>query len=130
MAAQDDAREIEMIHRFNLVQPPDRKRHGTDALLLIDGHTVEFELKSVTKAKGSISSVRDFGPRHIEKWRQKHWIIGFFDGIALQRCKYGSPSDMAAWVAKKWEYVRVDFEMAKIVPAIVDSAAMYKAIGE
>lgn len=110
--------------------PPDRKRHGTDALLLIDGHTVEFELKSVTKAKGSISTVRDFGPRHIEKWRQKHWIIGFFDSVALQRCKYGSPSDMAAWVAEKWNYVRVDFEMAKIVPALIDAGAMYQAIGQ
>ena len=96
MAAQDDAREIELIHRFNLVRPPDRKRHGTDAILLIDGHELEFELKSVTKAKGSISTVRDFGPRHIEKW----------------------------------EYVRGDFDMAKLVPSLVTIETMYASIGQ
>jgi hypothetical protein len=130
MAAQDDVRETELIHRFNLVQPPDRKRHGTNAILLIDGHQLEFELKSVTKAQGSISTVRDFGPRHIEKWRHKHWIVGFFNGTTLQGCKYGSPSNMAEWVADKWEYVRVDFEMAKIIPGLITYDAMYKAIGQ
>jgi len=130
VTAQDDARETELVHRFNLVQKPDRKRQDSDAYLPIDGHQIEFELKSVTRAKGSISTVRDFGPRHIEKWRQKHWIIGFFDGKALEGCKYGSPSDMAGWVAEKWEYVRVDFEMAKIIPGLITPDAMYKAIGQ
>jgi hypothetical protein len=130
MAAQDDAREIELIHRFNLVRPPDRKRHGTDAILLIDGHELEFELKSVTRAKGSISTVHDFGPRHIEKWAHKHWIVGFFEGDDLARCKYGSPADMAPWIAEKWEYVRGDFDMAKLVPSLVTIETMYASIGQ
>jgi hypothetical protein len=48
MSAQDDARENRIVDLFNLERPVPRLRHGTDALLRIDGHTLEFELKSVT----------------------------------------------------------------------------------
>jgi hypothetical protein len=130
MAAQDDAREIELLHRFNLIRPPDHTRQGTDALLLIDGHELEFELKSVTRATGSISTVRDFGPRHIAKWEHKHWIIGFFQESELQTCKYGSPADMASWIAEKWSYIEDDFEMAKTVPGLIDMSTMFARIGQ
>lgn len=123
-AAQDDVRENRLVDLFNLVRPPNRVRHGTDALLLIDGHEIEFELKSVTTAGGSVSTVRDLGPDHIAKWKNKHWIVAFYSGLELQGCRYGSPDDMAPWIAKIWEYIRIDFEMAQLVPALITMDVM------
>jgi hypothetical protein len=128
--AQDDIRENRIVDLFNLVRPPDRSRHGVDAILPIDGHEIPFELKSVTRAGGSVSTVRDLGPGHIEKWKQKHWIVGFYDGTTLLNCRYGSPDDMAPWIAEKWEYIRVDFEMAQLIPALVTEGIMTRIIGE
>jgi hypothetical protein len=52
MPPQDDARENRIVDLFNLERPADRVRHGIDAILNIDNHTLEFELKSVTTAGG------------------------------------------------------------------------------
>ncbi len=52
MVAQDDAREKRLIDLFNLERPLNRARHGVDAILRIDGQDVEFELKSITIARG------------------------------------------------------------------------------
>jgi hypothetical protein len=128
-SAQDDVREKRLVDLFNLVRPANRVRHGTDAILLVDECELEFELKSVTKAGGSISTVRDLGPDHIAKWENKHWIIAFYDGHELLECRYGSPDDMKPWIQKIWEYIRVDFEMAKLVPSLIDHKSMTDIIG-
>jgi hypothetical protein len=127
--AQDDARENRLVDLFNLARPPGRSRSGTDALLSIDDRTIEFELKSVTTAGGSVSTVRDLGPDHIAKWRQKHWIVAFYDELDLLLCKYGSPDDMKAWIDQIWEYIRVDFEMAGLIPDLITGDVMFKIIG-
>jgi hypothetical protein len=129
ISAQDDARENRLVDLFNLTRPPNRQRHGTDAQLLIDGHQIEFELKSVTTAGGSVSTVRDLGPDHIAKWKTKHWIIAFYDGADLRECRYGSPDAMEPWIAKTWEYVRIDFEMAQVVPGLITLSVVHRIIG-
>ena len=126
--AQDDARENRLIDLFNLVQARDRNRHGTDALLKLDGYEYEFELKSVTTKKGGISTVRDLGPAHIAKWRNKHWIMAYFQGQKLLFCRYGSPEAMRPWIEEKWNYIKADFELAKHLPAHIDLATMHKII--
>lgn len=100
MAAQDDAREKKMRDLFNLRVDPDRKRSDTDAYLdRPDLEPVPFELKSTTKT--SISTVRDFNPDHVAKWRDKHWLFGFFDEQQeLQNCCYASPAMMKPWIDK------------------------------
>jgi hypothetical protein len=128
--AQDDVRENRLVDLFNLMRPPNRTRHGTDAILLIDAHEIEFELKSVTIARGSVSTVRDLGPDHIAKWRGKHWLIAFFDETDLLHCKYGTPDDMATWINEKYEYIRVDLAMAELVPAMITLEVMNRIIGE
>jgi len=130
LAAQDDARENRLVDLFNLTRPVNRVRHGTDALLLIDGHELEFELKSVTTAGSGISTVRDFGPGHISKWKNKHWLFSSYDGTNLVSCRYGSPSAMAPWIAKTWEYIRRDFEMAQVIPALITMDTMTGIIGD
>lgn len=112
MAAQDDAREKKMRDLFNLRVDPERKRSDTDAHLdRPDLDPVPFELKSTTKS--SISTVRDFNPDHVTKWRDKHWLFGFFDEQEeLQYCCYASPAMMKPWIDKLEAYVRPDIELA------------------
>ena len=124
--AQDDARENRIIDLFSLSRRDDRVRHGTDAVLKMKGVTYEFELKSATTAKGGISTVRDLGPDHTKKWKNKHWIVAFFSSESLQYCQYGSPDDMEPWITDKWKYIKADFEMAKHVPSHIALATMFE----
>ncbi|MGE5548243.1 MAG: hypothetical protein ACM33T_15160 [Solirubrobacterales bacterium] len=130
MAAQDDVRENRIVDLFNLERPANRVRHGTDAILPIDDLVLDFELKSVTTKRGGLTTVRDFGPDHIRKWETKHWIVAFYQSDQLTHCKYGTPDDMAPWVREKWEYIRRDFEMAKVVPPLITMEAMLRVIGD
>jgi penicillin-binding protein-related factor A (putative recombinase) len=70
---QDDDRENSMISLFNLYKDESEGRSGVDAFLDFNGKAIPFELK--TTSQGSVTTVRDFGPDHIEKWKNKHWLI-------------------------------------------------------
>ena len=87
VAAQDDVREREMRTLFNLTRPEEYGRGDIDAVLelkgravpeALQGSTVPFELKSATGGAPDISTVRDFGLHHLEKWRPLHWIFGVY----------------------------------------------------
>ena len=73
---QDDDREEAMIALFDLYKDESEGRSGIDAFLKLDGKSIPFELK--TTSQGSVTTVRDFGSEHIRKWKNKHWLIGFF----------------------------------------------------
>ena len=125
---QDDVRESQMTDLFNLTQAEDRKRHEVDAYLEIDGLKLPFELKSTTKT--SVSTVRDFGPDHIEKWRDGlHWIFAFYTKGRLQYCYYASPLDMESWISDHERYVAPDFYLAETVPSFVTSAMVIELLG-
>jgi hypothetical protein len=131
VAVQDDQREIEAIQRFNLTQAEDRKRADIDAYLTIDGRQLPFELKSTTS--DSVSTVRDFGPDHIKKWRNGlHWIFAFYnkEGTKLLHCHYASPDDMEEWIAGKERYVMSDAYLADTVPAFVAPEMVVEILGE
>jgi hypothetical protein len=126
---QDDAREQELIKLFNLHRPENSGRSGTDAILKLDGNEIHFELKSTTR--GSVTTVRDFGPDHIQKWRGKHWLIGFYDNHKrLLYCIYGSPAMMDPWINEKANYVKVDFALAELVPSMITHDLMYELVGK
>lgn len=93
----------------------------------MDGKTIPFELK--TTSSGSVTTVRDFGPDHIQKWENKHWLIGFFIR-GREYYKYGSPSMMADWIQGKEKYIAPDFKLAKLVPAKITLNDMYRIIGK
>ncbi len=118
-----------MIALFNLERPENHKRHGTDAILRLDDRLLEFELKSVTTKGGSLTTVRDFGPDHIAKWKNKHWIIAVYKDAELVHCKYGSPAAMAPWIEEKWHYIENDFNLAKVIPRLIDLATMRSIVG-
>lgn len=130
MPAQDDARENQLVDLFNLEREENRVRHGTDAVLQIDGQTIEFELKSVTTDKGGMSTVRDLGRDHIEKWRSKHWIVAFYNKSGkLIQCKYANPDDMRPWIDRIWAYIEPDFRIADVVPAQITLSQMHAIVG-
>jgi hypothetical protein len=128
---QDDAREREMIQLFNLTVPEDRGRSDVDARLSIDGRIVNFELKSTTGK--SVSTVRDFGPEHIRRWRAGlHWLFAFYDkgGTRLNYCVYASPEDMAPWIADKERYILPDVKLAESLPGLVTADMVVGILGD
>jgi hypothetical protein len=125
---QDDARERELISLFGLKRDPAAGRSDTDALMEYKSESIPFELKSTTS--GSITTVRDFGPEHIRKWKNKHWLIGVYDKKAtLRYCLYGSPADMKPWIEEKRKYIQPDFELARHIPDLITLEIMYAILG-
>lgn len=132
MPAQDDARELQMLNLFNLTLPPGRTRGGLDAVLDLDDGPgpIPFELKSTTK--DSVSTVRDFGPAHIVKWRHLHWLFAFYasDATTLMRCFYASPADMADWISEKEAYIRPDLVLADRASRLLSHEDLIEVAGD
>ncbi len=128
---------------FNLKRHPDAGRGDVDALLELKGRSipeslrgevVEFELKSATGGKPTISTVRDFGLHHIAKWRRLHWLFGIYDRDArgdqvLQYCLYGSPQQMKPWFDVMATYVAPDVALAQHVPSLVTDDTLTAVLG-
>jgi hypothetical protein len=143
MAAQDDAREREMRTLFNLVRAPEAGRSDVDALLELKGPAVpqqlrgthvSFELKSATSGRANISTVRDFGLHHIEKWRELHWLFGIYGRDAsgdqtLQYCLYGSPTKMKPWFDSVAAYIAPDVALATHVPHLITDKTVTAVLG-
>jgi len=124
---QDDERENEMRMLFNLYKDEAESRSGVDAYLRFNNHLIPFELK--TTSIGSVTTARDFGLDHIQKWQGKHWLIGFFLGEQTYY-KYASPQMMAPWIESKSHYIKVDFELAELAPDKITLADMYNLLSK
>jgi len=124
---QDDTREMEIIRLFELVKDKDEGRSGVDAFLEIGETRIPFELK--TTSKGIVSTVRDFGPDHIQKWRNLHWLFGFFTDNAVIY-KYGSPTMMQPWIAEKEQYISTDFQLANLLPEKLTLTDLHQICGQ
>ncbi len=124
---QDDDRENSMRELFDLYKDENEGRSGIDAFLDLEGRIIPFELK--TTSQGSVTTVRDFGPDHIEKWKDKHWLIGFFLKNT-EYYKYGSPGMMAPWIDSKERYISPDFKLANLLPAKITIEDMYEILGQ
>jgi hypothetical protein len=129
VTVQDDARENELRGLFQLEKPSDEGRSGVDAVLSLDGKRYLFELKSTTT--GSVTTVRDFGMEHIEKWKGKHWLIGVYSKAQLlQHTFYLTPDDMWPGIKEKEKYVHLDYEVAKYAPNLIGLDALYSLLGK
>ena len=126
---QDDLREQEMIELFDLIKDGNEGRSGIDAFLELDGTNIPFELKTTSSKNGSVTTVRDFGYDHILKWQNKHWIFGFYKG-GETFYKYGSPALMQSWIKEKEEYIKPDFQLAKIASKNLTLEDLYVVLGE
>ncbi|MGN6275173.1 MAG: hypothetical protein ACTHNP_04480 [Solirubrobacterales bacterium] len=143
MAAQDDVREREMRTLFNLTRPEEFGRADIDAVLELegaavppqfDGMDIPFELKSATKGRPNISTVRDFGLHYIEKWRSLHWLFGVYNQaggeLKLQYCLYGSPKQMKPWFDRMAAYIAPDIVLAETVPDLLHDETLSAVLSE
>jgi len=137
MTVQDDAREQELCNLFNLSWDQFHSRGGTDAVLNFSRNVkpvrIEFEVKSSTTA--TVSTARDVGMRHIERWRRKHWVIGFYSATLGSRARldyalYLTPADMAPWIDNLEAYVRPDFLLAQCAPEKLTESDLIRICGE
>ncbi len=128
---QDDARETATRRLFRLDDVPGRAT--ADAVLTLSpDHTIEFELKSTSDSRRSVTTVRDFGPDHVARWKTKHWLFAFYErgAPAPSYYLYGSPRMMEKWISEKWEYVSPDFNSAEIAADRLTVEDLYSVLGE
>lgn len=123
---------------FNLTRPEEYGRADIDAVLELKGRaipeelrggTVNFELKSATGGRPTISTVRDFGLHYLEKWRKLHWIFGIYDGGKLQYCLYGSPQAMKPWFDLQAAYIAPDVALADHAPDLIKDSTLAAILG-
>ena len=119
MSVQDDERERELVRMFNLDWDPAHQRAGVDALLDIDvdGRPCRLEVEVKSSTGTTVSTARDVGMEHIQKWRRKLFVIGFYSKEArrpeLQRCLCLTPIDMEPWIASIEAKILIDFKLAR-----------------
>jgi hypothetical protein len=143
-AQQAAEREDQMRDRFGLM-PGGQGRPGVDALLplghleplspgmLEEPEMVPFELKSTDS--DSVSTARDVGREHIEKWRQRHWLFGFYvrgtrNPPVARRYIYVSPRQLEPWIAEQEDYVLADWELVRRLPSHVDRDVLITVAGD
>jgi hypothetical protein len=118
MPVQDDERERELVRMFNLKWDPAHQRAGVDALLEVDltDRTYRFEVEVKSSTGHTVSTARDVGMDHIQKWRRKLFVIGFYTKEArrpeLVRCLCLTPLDMEPWIATVEAKILIDFKLA------------------
>jgi hypothetical protein len=118
MPVQDDERERELVRMFNLEWDPAHQRAGVDAVLdvEVDGCPYRFEVEVKSTTGTTVSTARDVGMEHIQKWRRKLFVIGFYSREArrpeLQHCLCLTPVDMEPWIASIEAKILIDFKLA------------------
>lgn len=132
MAVQDDRREVEMREIIGLRAGDGRS--GVDAYLDFTvgnrRYAVPIELKSTTV--GTVSTARDVGRDHIEKWRSRVWVVGFYEphGSSLESLLALGPGDMEPWIARVENYIARDFMIGERVGTKLDLDDLYVICGE
>jgi hypothetical protein len=136
MPVQDDERERELVRMFNLDWNPAHQRAGVDATLAleVDGQRIAFEVEVKSTTGGTVSTARDVGMEHIEKWRGKLFVVGFYSREArrpeLQRALCLTPIDMEPWIASVEAKIRVDFKIAALASHRIELADLFEVCGE
>ena len=128
---------------FNLSRPGEFGRGDIDAVLELDGawvperfqgEKIPFELKSATRGRPDISTVRDLGPHHIAKWRTLHWLFGVYEErrgeVQLLYCLYGSPDQMRPWFDDMEAYAAPDVALIETVPGLIDDELLEGVLGD
>ncbi len=136
MTVQDDERERELVRLFNLQWDADHQRSGADAFLDIQtaNGIFRFEVEVKSTTTDTVSTARDVGMVHIEKWRKKIFIVGFYSRAAgrpeLKTCLCLTPTDMEPWIASIEQKILPDFEIAKLASNNLGMNDMFAVCGK
>ena len=136
MTVQDDARERELVRLFNLQWDASHQRGGVDALLELPlvSKKIQFEVEVKSTTGETISTARDVGMPHIEKWRRKFFIIGFYTKEKgrpeLKRCLCLTPDDMEPWIVSIERKILTDFKLAALSSKRLELDDLFEVCGE
>lgn len=136
MTVQDDERERELVRMFNLDWDPAHQRAGVDAVLAldIDGQRCRMEVEVKSTTGSTVSTARDVGVDHIEKWRRKLFVIGFYSKAArrpeLLHCLCLTPLDMEPWIAATEAKIQIDFRLAALASKRLTVFDLFEVCGE
>ncbi|MDP2881806.1 MAG: hypothetical protein Q8N89_09515 [Azonexus sp.] len=136
MSVQDDERERELVRMFNLHWDPSHQRGGVDAVLDVayEGRKYQFEVEVKSTTGNTVSTARDVGMEHIQKWRSKLFIIGFYSKEAgrpeLQRSLCLTPVDMEPWIASIEKKILIDFKLAACASRRLILGDLYEVCGQ
>lgn len=120
MTVQDNERERELVRLFNLQWDAAHQRSGVDAFLDVQTSKGKFRFEVEVKSStgGTVSTARDVGMDHIQKWRRKIFVIGFYSRAAgrpeLKSCLCLTPVDMEPWINSIEQKILPDFQIAKL----------------
>lgn len=136
MPVQDDERERELVRMFNLEWDHAHQRSGADALLdvVVDGRACRFEVEVKSSTGSSVSTARDVGMDHIQKWRRRLFVFGFYSKEArrpeLQHCLCLTPLDLEPWIAKIETKILIDFKLALLASRRLELSDLFDVCGE
>lgn len=136
MPVQDDERERELVRVFNLDWDSAHQRGGVDALLdvKIDDKIYQFEVEVKSTTGKTVSTARDVGMDHIQKWRKKLFVIGYYSKVAgrpeLKSCLCLTPMDMEPWIASIEEKISTDFKIALRASRTLTTLDLFDVCGE
>ena len=136
MPVQDDERERELVRMFNLEWDPAHQRAGVDALLdvVVDGRACRFEVEVKSSTGTTVSTARDVGMEHIQKWRRKLFVIGFYSKEArrpeLKHCLCLTPLDMEPWITAIEAKILIDFKLASLASRRLELSDLFDVCGE
>lgn len=136
MPVQDDERERELVRMFNLSWNPAHQRAGVDAILdvEVDGERYRFEIEVKSTTGTTVSTARDVGMEHIQKWRSKLFVIGFYSKDArrpeLLRSMCLTPLDMEPWIASIESKILIDFKLALRASRKLELDDLFEVCGE
>ncbi len=136
MPVQDDERERELVRMFNLDWDPAHQRAGVDAVLDVDVNerTYRFEVEVKSSTGSTVSTARDVGMEHIQKWRRKLFVIGFYSKEArrpeLVHCLCLTPLDMEPWIASIEAKILIDFKLAQRASGRLVLADLFDVCGK
>lgn len=136
MPVQDDERERELVRMFNLAWDPSHQRAGVDAVLdvALADRQVRFEVEVKSTTGSTVSTARDVGMEHIQKWRRKLFVIGFYSREArrpeLQRCLCLTPLDMEPWISSIEKKIMIDFKLASCASRRLELDDLFEVCGE
>lgn len=138
MVVQDDAREQEICNLFNLSWDPLHARGGDDAWFEFEfsnGEKIDVPVEVKSTTKDTVTTARDVSPTHLEKWRRKLWVIGFYEAgggrrPTLKSCLCLTPLDMKPWIDDLEAYILPDLLLANMSAAKLSVDDVTKICGE
>lgn len=135
MTVQDDGREQELSRVFGLTWDPAHTRDGVDALLdvTVGGQKYRFEVEVKSTTGGDIGTARDCGAKHIARWRNMFFVVGFYSKEAkpkLQRCLCLTPVDMVPWIASLEARIDPDLKLASLASKRLTFEDLFEVCGE